>query len=359
MSDKRNDLRIELINVFCSDTSSEKRSDIDMRLTIILDKYEITARETAIVPYEEDETTAVIKKFLAAKVAKGCSLRTIQYYGKTIPDVINAIGKPYNLITADDIRLYIAKRIQVDHVSKTTANNERRNVSSFYTWLQKEEILLKNPMNKVESIKESKKKKKAYSLLDLEKIRVGCRSNRERCLCEMLASTWCRISELAQIRIDEIHDDKVTVHGKGDKDREVYINARAKIALEMYLAERKDNNPYLFPRSNCGFGEFTIKNRLPIKEMCDWYKYPELVHESLHAPLDVLEEAVRRIGKRVGVPKCHPHRFRRTGATMALRAGMPITTVSKLLGHESIETTQIYLDVSDEELEQAHRKYVT
>ena len=157
----------------------------------------------------------------------------------------------------------------------------------------------------------------------------------------------------------DFHDGKVIVHGKGSKDRETYINARAQMALDQYLAERSDQNPYLFASakySGVMLGKIT-KGRTRARQP-EWYCDPDLVSPDKHFSFETLEEKIRKIGKRAGVTNTHPHRFRRTGATMALRQGMPLTTVSKLLGHESIETTQIYLDISDEELEQAHRKYV-
>lgn len=359
IGDPREQLRIDLINALCAGLPKVSRDDISMKLSIIMSRYEVTERTTEIVPYEGDVNEQMIKRFLAAKIARGCSARTVQFYGRSIPATLRMIGKPYSSITADDVRLYLAKRINIDKVSKTSVNNERRNLSSFYTWLQKEEILLKNPMSKVEAIKETKKKKKAYTLLDLEKIRMGCQTTRERAVVEVLASTWARVSEAAQIRIDEINGDKVIVHGKGDKDREVYLNARAQLAISAFLSERKDSNPYLFPRAAFAGDVKTFRKNRPIAELAEWYKNPAEVDASRHTDASTLEIIVRKIGKRAGVTNVHPHRFRRTGATMALRSGMPLTTVSKLLGHESIATTQIYLDISDEELQQAHSKYVT
>lgn len=334
--------------------------DLKMRIEMTLAPYDITKAEHALTVYEGNVNEIIIKRWLSAKIAQGCSSRTIKYYKDTVEKILREIGKPYMDVTADDIRLFIAIRVQRDKVTKTTANNERRALSAFYGWLQNEEILGRNPMRKVDAIKVTKRKKKAYSLLDLEKLRTGCRTNRERAIVEMLASTWCRVSELVQIRIDEIKDGKVIVHGKGAKDREVYINARAQVAVQCYRAERKDTNPYLFPKmKDAGDVGMFVKNaKCSQKQYPDWYKFPEFVDPHEPTGANTIEHIVRELGRRVGVEKVHPHRFRRTGATMALRQGMPLTTVSKLLGHESISTTQIYLDISDEELEQAHRKYV-
>ena len=334
--------------------------DLKMRIVLVVHPYEVTKAETALTVYEGDVNEVILKRFIAAKIAAGCSPRTIKYYKNTIEIVLDAIGKPYTDVTADDIRLYIAKRIHRDEVSKATVDNERRNLSSFYGWLQKEEILLKNPMSKVDSIKVTKKKKKAYTLMDLEKIRSGCRTAREKAMVEFLASTWCRVSEVLEVKISDIRETEVEVHGKGDKYRTVYLNARAVLAMQEYLKERKDDSPYLFP--GCVYmakqQEFHDAIRNSGLKYDEWYKIPSLISNNGIPEPSIIENTVRKIGKRVGVENVHPHRFRRTGATMALRQGMPITTVSKLLGHESIETTQIYLDISDEELQQAHNKYV-
>lgn len=332
-----------------------------MRIQIITHKYEISKAQNEIVIYEGNVNEQIIRRYLMAKTAQGLSKRSIQYYKLTLDLFFRDVQKPYTQVTADDVRYWIAVKIQRDGLSKTGANNYRRNLSAFYGWLQKEEILLKNPMSKVAPLKETKRKKKAYELMDLEKIRMGCRGEREKAIVEMLASTWCRANELINIKVDDLENGKVLIHGKGDKYRYVYINARAELALDMYLKQRKDNNPYLFPRAKETVGSASVYTSFAKEhevEAHEWWKFPEMVSETGHIDQSSMGSLIRNIGKRVGVKKVHPHRFRRTGATMALRAGMPITTVSKLLGHENIETTQIYLDISDKDLEQAHEKYV-
>jgi site-specific recombinase XerD len=177
-------------------------------------------------------------------------------------------------------------------------------------------------------------------------------------MIEVLLSTWARVSEVVQIRLDDIRDNHLTVHGKGAKEREVYLNAKAILAITNYLAERSDKNPYLFPMAKYAGDVSKMCKGKQRKLQCEWYTDSQLVDSKDHMAASALEQIVRAIGKRAGVARTHPHRFRRTGATMALRNGMPLIQVSKLLGHESIGTTQIYLDISDEELEQAHKKYV-
>ena len=330
--------------------------DVRMRITMAVGNYEIKKASTEVAVWEGDANEQILKRYLVAKIANGLSPRTIAYYKQTLQYFFNYVNKPYSQVTADDVRFYLVLRVQKDKVSKTTANNEKRNLSAFYKWLQTEEILLKNPMAKIGNMKETKKKKKAFQLEDIERIRLGCRTNMEKAIIEVLASTWCRVSEMANIRIDQIHDGKVVVRGKGDKEREVFLNARAKLAIEGYIKERKDQNPYLFPKCRYSATSSEFK-KLPIERKKWWYTVPEMVSDEAMCR-DVIEYRVKKIGERAGVDKVHPHRFRRTGATLALRQGMPLIVVSKILGHESVETTQIYLDISDKELEQNHEKYV-
>ena len=347
------DFERELINGITPYLSQNTFADAKLAISIICSKYEIQERNTELAIYEGDVNDQALAKFLMAKAARGLSKRTIRYYKDSIRMTLDKISKRYDEVTADDIRLYLAVRVQQDKVSKTTANNERRNLSAFYTWLQKEEILLKNPMAKVEVIKEQKKKKKAFSQMEIEKIRNACKTEREKALVEILISTWARVSEVARIRIDEVEGNSIIVHGKGSKDRETFLTPKAILAIENYMNERKDNNPFLFPRYvGVSAGDRTKRNR-----MNQWYTDPENVIEG-HSDASTIENIIRNIGKRAGVANVHPHRFRRTGATMALQAGMELVTVSKLLGHANIGTTQIYLDISDEDLQASHKKYV-
>jgi site-specific recombinase XerD len=346
-------LRDDLIRIVTPYIGQDNIENIKMLFDVALSKYQVSKKSTEIIPYNGDVNDEILKKFLCAKIARGCSKRTIQYYGTTLRKALQDIGKPYSSVAADDIRLYIALRVQRDKVTKTTANNERRCLSAFYGWLQKEEILLKNPMAKVEKIKVTREKKKAFTVMELEKIRSSCRNAREHAVIEMLSSTWCRVSELIGIKTIDIHDGKCAVHGKGDKIRDVYLNARAQLAVQKYLNERSDSNPYLFPGAVDGYIGQEHKGK-----SADWYKNPDLVSPDKPIDMGSIESLTRKLGRISGVSNVHPHRFRRTGATMALRAGMPLVQVSKLLGHESIETTQIYLDISEKELEEAHEKYV-
>lgn len=355
----REELIIDLINAFSQYIDKDNISDLRFKLEIELSKYEITKRCTELAVITEGKNEAVLKKFIASKLAAGRTRRTLEYYRNSIRFFFSKIDKDFDQVTADDIRWYLAVRVTRDGISKVTANNERRCVSAFYAWLQVEDIILKNPMNKVDQMKVIKKPKKAFTDMDIELLRCACQNNKERALIELLLSTWCRVSEVAQIQLTDIEDDEVLVHGKGEKDRTVYLNAKAKVALQNYMNERKDTNPYLFARAKyAGDIKEFCKKGTKKENFATWYKDTELVDQVGRIDANAIERIVRNIGKRAGVENTHPHRFRRTGATMALRAGMPLTTVSQLLGHANIGVTQIYLDISDNELEEAHRKFV-
>jgi site-specific recombinase XerD len=324
-------------------------SSISQELMIILSNYEITARETAITVRHEDKNNYFLQKFMIAKTVKGCTDRTLQYYRTTIVSVLSKIGKPADEITSDDIRLYLAVRQKRDNVTKTTVKNEYRCLSSFYGFLYSDELIRRNPILKIEPIKCEKKKKTAFTEMEVEKMRAVCINSWEAAVVEVFLSTGCRVTELVNMKIEDLKGDELVVHGKGNKDRSVYLNAKAIIAIEKYLSERKDSNPYMFPGGHFG---------VPEKDPINWYKYPERVDKSRPTVIRTVEVKIQNIGKRANVKEVHPHRFRRTCATFALRRGMPIEYVSKMLGHEQISTTQIYLDLSEEDLKQSHKKYV-
>lgn len=353
----REELSIEILNMIMPYVSQEDIQDIKLKLTMVLANYEVQQRCTELTVVDEDKNTAILKKFIAAKIASGRTRKTLNFYKTSLEMFFNKIRKDYDEITADDVRLYLAVRVNQDKVSKTTANNERRNLSAFYNWLYVEELIRHNPMAKVEQIKVIKGKKKAFSDLELEQIRNACTTAREKAMIEVLCSTWCRVTELSLMQIAEMDGNEILVHGKGEKDRIVYLNAKAQMAVQNYLAERKDTNPYLFPRAKYAGHALTQKGSAKSNAK-SWYKNPALVDEASPMDKGTAETIVRKLGKKAGVENTHPHRFRRTGATNALKSGMPLITVSKLLGHANINTTQIYLDISDDELEQAHIKYV-
>lgn len=360
----RDELQKELMMALMQEGIDTEK--IRSKLIIILSNYEVQKRCTEVAVVDENEIEKYMRLFLINKRVAGRTDRTLKHYQTTLKRFFEDIQKNPMEITSDDIKMYLAVKEVRDNAGKVYMRNILRVVSSFYQWMQREEYLLKNPINKVDEIKVPKVKKEAFSEIQIEKMR-ACIGDDVKLMCifELLLSTWCRVSELVGMKINDFSEDltSVTVHGKGSKDRLCYINARAKIYLEKYLSERNDKNEYIFPKSSTttGGGEdgrISQKCKEHGVKLRDWWKVEKLVHETDHTDKSNVENWVRKLGKRSGVENVHPHRFRRTGATFALRKGMPIEQVSKLLGHESIETTQIYLDISEKELEQAHRKFV-
>ena len=353
------DCREEMINKLClyvQSVSDQEMSEIKSVLYMLTNDYEITSRSTEIAELQIDRNEYLLKTFLIAKKVKGCTARTLEVYRNNIKSFLEKTGKTVDEITAGDIRYYMAIRQNRDKVSKVTIQNEVRALSSFFNWLYKEEIIRKNPITHIERIKIEKTKKEALTDMEIEKLRLCARGGKEKLIIEMLLSTGCRVSELANILITDIDGERVLVHGKGEKDRYVYLNAKAMLALESYIAKRTDKNPYLIPRMK-NIGEVMHEKRTK-REYQDLWQDTENVCEEGHIDKSTIGAITRRIAKRAGVERANPHKFRRTCATMALRRGMPIEQVSKMLGHESLETTQIYLDLSEDDLKQAHKKYV-
>ena len=326
-------------------------------LYLLLHNYDISERTMDIIPYEGNKNEELLRRFIIAKTTAGRSPRTLRIYYTSLQKILFTISKNADTITADDIRFFMARRMK-SGVTKTTVNNERRYLNTFFAWLLSEEIIQKNPMLRIEAVKQQKKKESAFKDDDIELMRTLLRDWREKAIFETLLSTGCRVSELCSIKIADIQEDgTIFILGKGNKYRNVYLNAKAKISIQKYLEERKDKNPYLFPRAVQNFVAKASKDGR--SKTHDWWKYPDLVDEELPTDIGTIQTIVRKLGSAANIENVHPHRFRRTCATMALRKGMPLELVSKMLGHESVSTTQIYLDLAEDDLKSAHKKYVT
>ena len=330
-----NKLNIKLLKNY----EKNQIDEITAYLQIILYDYDITRRETAVTVYEGDYDEQIVRKFLATKMVQGCSQKTILMYQNALHSFRKKIQKPIVDITADDILYFFAMRNTVDNVSAITQDNELRVLRTFYNFLATEDIVPKNPTLKIKKIKGKKKVKKAFTEEELERMRNACNNrmglNRKHlALIELLISTGCRASEISNIQLCDIEGDKIKILGKGNKERWVYVNARAKIALENYLKVRSTSSPYLFTGINVITREETEK-----------------------FSGEAVNQIVKKVAKRAGIDDAHAHKFRRTAATLALRRGMPIELVSKMLGHEQLATTQIYLELTDDDLANAHRKY--
>lgn len=335
-SDKLKEEFVQKVCMACGKfLSAEQCQRIEKILLINMGNLTLTKEELALSTEVVKPAEEYIRLFLAIKMVKGLSKRTLDYYEQILRKFFQDVNKPVAQITSNDIRVYLAVREMKDGVSKVTLSNELRVFRTFFSTIAAEEVIEKNPTAKIDSVKVPKRVKEPFSEMEVELIRQGCTSKRDLAIIETLYSTACRVSELCGMNRDDINVDQIKVFGKGSKERICYLTPRAQLAIRNYLEERTDDDPALFIRERLLKGG--ASNRLN--------------------PSGV-EIIVREIGKSVGIEKCHPHRFRRTAATSALRHGMPIEKVSKMLGHEQLTTTQIYAITEESEMRNAHKKYM-
>lgn len=331
-------------------------TEIRNKLYLVLNDFKIEPSETALVVYHEGKNEVLIREFLLAKAVAGRTKKTIEMYGTTLQRAFAEIGKDADTVLTQDIQVMFAK-IQMRGGSKCYCNNIYRVLRTFYTWAVNNNRLQGNPTLNIDYMKYPKTKETAMTELELEKMRAVLPDNRQRAIFELLLSTGCRASELVNIKTDDIDDDRIQVFGKGEKYRHVFINAKARVALDAYLKERKDESPYLFPASK--YGGPALAKGCKRSKIHDWYKNADLVDPTRPFDKESLNDMLKKIAKKAGVEGVHTHRFRRTCATLALRRGMPIEQVCMMLGHEQITTTQIYLDIREEDVREAHKRYVT
>lgn len=275
-----------------------------------------------------------LKMFLDAKKIEGCSDRTIQYYQATVEKMLISVTSPIRKVTTEMMREYLSDYQKVNNCSKVTVDNVRRNISSFFSWLEEENYILKSPMRRIHKIKTNQQVKEVISDEDIEKIRDNCSCLRDLAMIDLLYSTGVRVGELVSLNISDIDFDarECIVFGKGGKERKVYFDAKAKLHIQDYINSRVDDNPALFV--------------------------------SLDAPYDRLkisgvEIRVRKLGRRLALQRIFPHKFRRSAATRAIDKGMPIEQVQRLLGHSQIDTTMQYAIVNQNNVKTSHQKYLS
>ena len=275
-----------------------------------------------------------LAKFLEAKKMEGCSERTIKYYKVTVEQLLNKIIRPIRRITTEEIRKYLVDYQKINNCGKTTVDNIRRNISSFFSWLEEEDYILKSPMRRIHKIRAEKLVKNVITDEDIEKLRDGCTCLRDVAMIDLLYSTGIRVGELVRLNRSDINfsERECVVFGKGDKERKVYFDAKSKVHLINYLNTRKDNNPALFVSLD------KPNDRLKISGV---------------------EIRLRQLGRKLNLDRVHPHKFRRSMATRAIDKGMPIEQVQKILGHSQIDTTMQYAIVNQNNVKAAHRKYIS
>jgi site-specific recombinase XerD len=283
--------------------------------------------------YAESGNATLLSNFIAAKRVEGCSGKSLRYYESTLNNMLTAIDKPAKHITTDDLRQYLDKYQQEGGAGKVTIDNIRRILSSFFSWLEEENLILKSPVRRIHKVKTGTTVKETYTDEALELMRDHCGAARDLAMIDLLASTGMRVGELVNLdRTDiDFNNRECVVFGKGDKERKVYFDARTKIHLQNYLDGRTDENPALF-----------VTLQRP--------------HDRLQ--ISGVEIRLRELGRKLNMPKVHPHKFRRTLATMAIDKGMPIEQVQRLLGHVKIDTTMHYAQVNQTNVKNAHRKFI-
>ena len=320
-----NDIEQAMLGVLNNEQMSQLRKVLDY-----------TFRDINVSSKNNEECSGnseLIDIFLSAKRVEGCSDKSMHYYRSTLNNAIRKIGKNIRHITTDDLRSYLNDYQLTSGATKVTVDNIRRILSSFFSWLEDEDYIVKSPVRRIHKVKVGKTVKETFSDEALEQMRDHCEGIRDLALIDLLASTGMRVGELVKLNRNDIdfENRECIVTGKGDKQRRVYFDARTKIHLQRYFAERIDDNPALFV--------------------------------SLLAPYDRLqisgvEIRLRRLGRELNIPKVHPHKFRRTLATMAIDKGMPIEQVQHLLGHQSLDTTLQYAMVNQTNVKMSHRKFI-
>ena len=283
---------------------------------------------------EQISNQEYLKMFIEAKQIEGCSARTLQYYQVTIEHLLKNIDTVIRKITTDEIRTYLAEYQQRNNCSKVTVDNVRRNISSFFSWLEEEDYILKSPMRRIHKIKTKQPVKEIISDEMIERLRDNCRCSRDLAMIDLLYSTGIRVGELVGLNISDIdfEERKCVVYGKGDKERRVYFDAKAKLHLQNYINSRTDTNPALFVTLDSPYERLKISG---------------------------VEIRVRELGRKLNIEKIHPHKFRRTMATRAIDKGMPIEQVQKILGHSQIGTTMQYAIVNQNNVKTSHQKYMS
>lgn len=279
------------------------------------------------------ENKEFLQMFLDAKKIEGCSERTIQYYRVTVEHMLSYIETEVRKITTEEIRAYLADYQRLNSCSNVTIDNIRRNISSFFSWLEEEDYVLKSPMRRIHKIKTKTVVKNVITDEGIEKLRDNCEEIRDLAIIDLLYSTGIRVGELVNLNIDDIDLEgrECVVYGKGDKERKVYFDAKAKVHLKEYIERRIDQNEALFVTLDAPHDRLKISG---------------------------VEIRLRKLGRRLDLERIHPHKFRRTMATRAIDKGMPIEQVQKILGHSQIDTTMQYAMVNQSNVKTSHQKYM-
>lgn len=316
--------------------------NIEQRMQEVLNNAQMEYLHKILIKFLETENSEnqegnsnekMLEMFLAAKKIEGCSKKSLDYYQSTITNMLIKVDKNFKHISTNDIRDYLSNYQNKSNVSKVTLDNLRRILSSFFSWLEEENFILKSPVRRIKKIKTAQTIKETYTDEVLETLRDYCHNNRDLAIIDLLASTGMRVGELVRLNREDIdfENRECVVFGKGEKERKVYFDARAKIHIIRYLESRTDDNNALF-----------VSLLKPHKRL----------------KISGVEIRLRELGRKLKLPRVHPHKFRRTLATKAIDKGMPIEQVQHLLGHTKIDTTLQYAIVNQNNVKISHRRYL-
>lgn len=325
----KNDLIKDVIQKMLPYMNNAQNEKLQEVLRFVLSEYEVAEKQNRVIYCEKN----YVDLFLSAKRVEGCSEKTLKYYKATIETMIEKIQKNVKHIVTDDIRDYLTEYQEMKKLSKVTIDNIRRILSSFFSWLEDEDYILKSPVRRIHKVKTGSNIKETYSDEVLELMRDSCTELRDLAIIDILASTGMRVGEMVLLNRNDVdfNERECIVFGKGSKERVVYFDARTKIHLQNYLNSRTDCNPALF-----------VSLKAP--------------HKRLN--IGGVEARLREFGRNLGINRVHPHKFRRTLATMAIDKGMPIEQLQHLLGHKKIDTTLQYAMVKQSNVKIAHRKFI-
>ena len=330
----REQLRNELMMLLDKNVDMDMLRKLEPQIEIILSNYEVEQRKTEIIPYGSD-IPETVQTYIVSKKIAGLSDKTLYLYLMVLTDFFKTVQKKPDKVSVGDIRIYLYKYQQEHGISNRTLDGRRTIICGYFNWMASEEYIIRNPAINIQPIKYERKHKKPMSQLELENVRLACKTKREKAIVEVLYSTGCRVTELERLNISDVNFEtkEIVLFGKGDKHRISYLNAKAEVSLKDYLSERTDNNPALFVYDRKPYSRFKKSG---------------------------IELMVRKIMERTSDVSTHvtPHVFRHTTASVALDRGMNIVDVSKLLGHTKVETTMEYITTDSTSIKNNHRNCV-
>ena len=329
-TDMKEKLITEIMQAMLPHLDNARLVQLKQTLEQTFSRYDVNEVDGSV---EEGNDRDLIEKFISAKRIEGCSEKSLKYYRATIEALVSSVGKNVKSVLTEDLRTYLTEYQNKHQSSRVTIDNIRRILSSFFSWLEDEDYIIKSPVRRIHKVKTTKNVKDTFSDEDLEKMRDGCDELRDLAMIDLLSSTGMRVGEMVLLNRADINfsERECVVLGKGSKERIVYFDAKAKLHLQQYLDSRTDDNPALF-----------VSLRAPYERI----------------RIGGIEHRFREMGKRLNIPKIHPHKFRRTLATVAIDKGMPIEQLQQLLGHQRIDTTLHYAMVKQSNVKAAHRKFI-